>query len=104
MLYIIQDKREADNSLVVTATTSKMAKEIIRELEEIDRKDGVYEPNMYIARRRGICYNQASQWCGNCVKSICMLENPEKDCPKSRRKAAGGGGEDAGQQILAPAT
>lgn len=96
MLFTVQDKREDPLHYVASFTTKPAAQKLISELEDQDRKDGVYVPDNYIIKRRGLCYSDLSRTCGNCTNCICMLDDPAKDCPKVLKRAdaaADSGGE-----------
>lgn len=86
MIWILQDKKEDPLRYIGSFTARKAAEEMLQELEDQDRRDGIYEPDQYALVRRGICYSQESKTCGNCTNCICMLENPSEDCPKVKEK------------------
>ena len=59
-------------------------------LEEIDRSDGVFDPDKYVISSREYCYSEHSKKCGNCNHGICMLERPAVECPVIKKKQAAG--------------
>lgn len=87
-MYIIQDKKEDRLKYVASFTTRAAAEAVVRDLEDQDKRDGIYEPDQYVVNRRGICYNDTSKTCGHCTNCICMLEHPDLDCPLVKKRAA----------------
>lgn len=87
-VYIIQDRHEPWNRYAATRATERDARELVRELEDFDRDDGVYEPDRYTVKKRAYCYNDYAEKCGYGHLGICMLENPDIDCPLVRKRAA----------------
>lgn len=87
-VLIIQDNQEPINQYVASRPTPKEAEMLVKELEEFDRESGEYVPNRYEIKRRGYCYNDYAEKCGQCTNGICMLEHPDIDCPLVRKRAA----------------
>ena len=103
MIYIIQDKYEDPNKYIASFTTQAAAEVLLRELEEQDKADNCWEADKYRISRHGICYNDFSKECGHCTNCICMLENPDIDCPLVYLRESGqAAGQDAAQPVLAP--
>ena len=86
MLFTLQDKYEDPLRYIGSFTTRAAAEDMLRELEEQDRRDNVYENDKYIITRRGICYNSFSKKCGYCTNCICMLTHPDIDCPLVKQR------------------
>lgn len=86
MIFTIQDKDESLLDYVATVTTRHVAGELIAELEEQDKAAGEYRPDRYIVKPRRICWSAVSKICGNVKNSVCMLDDPEHDCPTRKGK------------------
>ena len=106
-VYIIQEKYMDPLVYIVSAGSMRDAVRLRLELEDIDRMDNAWEPDKYRISKREYCYSDYSMKCGACHKGICMLENPDKDCPARKQKLKEAGqaaGSYADQPVLAPAT
>lgn len=106
-VYVIQDKYQDPLTYIVSAGSMRPAVQIRLELEDIDRLDNVYEPDRYRIAKREYCYSDYSEKCGAGYKGICMLPDPEKDCPALRQKLKEAGqaaGRYADQPVLKSAT
>ena len=87
MVFIVQDKQEDPLTYIGSLTVLAAAEDLVRALEDQDREDGCYEPGRYIVRKAGLCYSDESKTCGYAHNCICMLEKPDIDCPKAKRRA-----------------
>ena len=83
-VYVIQDKYHDPLTYIVSAGSMRSAVQLRLELEDIDRSDNVYEPDKYRIEKREYCYSDYSGKCGAGYKGVCMLPDPEKDCPAIR--------------------
>jgi hypothetical protein len=102
-VYIIQDILEDENHYIASRAALEDAQKLVGELEEFDMEEDSFLPNRYKIRERGYCYNDYSEKCGHCMTGICMLQNPDIDCPLVRKRAAAmAAGEYANQPTLMP--
>lgn len=104
MIYIVQDTEEDDMIYIASYTTEEAALMAVSELEAQDIEDRTYRPGRYKVSRHGICYSNYARKCGHCTNSICMLKNPDIDCPKIKKRAAAQAAGEGSKEILRSAT
>lgn len=85
-VYVIQDKYDDPLTYIASAGSMNMAVLIRLDLEDLDRQDNAYEPDKYRISKHEYCYSGYTEKCGACYKGICMLADPEKDCPAVKRR------------------
>ena len=102
-VYIIQDKFEDKKQYCASRTTLEDARQLVKELEDFDWEEGDYVEGRYTIELRGYCYNNYAEKCGNCTNGICMLKDPDVNCPLvGKRALLQAAGEYADQPALQP--
>ena len=80
-MFLVQDKYEDPEKFIAEFTALSRAEDFVRELEEQDKDDNVYEEDKYTISKRLLCYRPVARKCGHNNKSICMLPDPHTQCP-----------------------
>ena len=103
MVYVVRERDSRPTEYIISVTTKESAERMAEYFQMLDRASGEYGKDKYEVWKRDYCFADYSDRCGHCNACICMLEDPAKDCPVSKKRSVlAAGGECADQPALAP--